>query len=701
MTSSGPVPVFEVTEDVITLNADVTIGGTLTIGYSDVVGAPTSLSELDSASFTTLQNTAGYASQAIQDAATAQETADGKIEAFYQASQPAVASVGDLWIDTDDNNKMYTYTGSSWVVAQNQLIGTALNTAQTAQTLADSKAVIFYSASTPTGYKAGDLWYDTDDTQKRLYRYSGSDWQVVSSYGATWGTDISNQPTSLSELNATEYNTLITAAANAAQAIQDAATAQETADGKITSFYQTSAPLSGYDVGDFWIDTNDGNKLYRRSSSAWVEIQDDAIQTALNNAQTAQTTADGKAEVFYSTTTPTGMSAGDLWYNSTTKLLQRYTGSAWQYVSSYGATWGTNITNQPTSLSAINAAEYGRLPTAALGALAYLNTVGNDQVTTIQGGKIQTGVIYGNNNYSYWDLNNNKMYFTASATLEFASTAKIKFGNLAGLDGVGNEYIGFHNSQLYLTSNVTQTDGGTIALYSSGPVIESHGTADIHITSSDDINITSADDININAGTGNKIYLKFNNVYKIQCNEYGFRPYTNNTMLLGDTGYRWSGVFGSAFYDEGGLFQDLQDDLLVMSDIKPKKHINIDPESGEKQTSTDTLKDPNTGLEYIDLHSLPRWMTNYDDVVKKLRADSGDLLSDEDIDELVLDDKEAGWMLSRNIGRFNDLTSGAVRQMDIENKEMYELIFSRLTALERENKELRERVTVLEGEGVK
>ena len=196
--------------------------------------------------------------------------------------------------------------------------------------------------------------------KKRLYRYSGSDWQVVSSYGATWGTSIVNQPTSLAGLNSTEYNTLITAAANAAKAIQDAATAQSTADGKITSFYQTSAPTSGYDVGDFWIDTDAGNKLYRRSSTAWVEIQDDAIQTALSTAQTAQTTADGKAEVFYSTTTPTGMSVGDLWYNSTTKLLQRYTGSAWQYVSSYGATWGTNITNQPDSLADINATEYGK-----------------------------------------------------------------------------------------------------------------------------------------------------------------------------------------------------------------------------------------------------------------------------------------------------------------------------------------------------
>lgn len=708
MTSSGPVPVFEVTEDVITLNANVTIGGTLTIGYSDVVGAPTSLSELDSASFTTLQTTAGYAAQAIQDAADAKSTADGKIEAFYQASQPAVASVGDLWIDTDDNNKMYTYTGSSWVVAQNQLIGTALSTAQTAQTLADSKAVIFYSASTPTGYKAGDLWYDTDDTQKRLYRYSGSDWQVVSSYGATWGTDISNQPTSLSQLNATEYNKLITAAANAAQAIQDAATAQETADGKITSFYQSSAPTSGYDVGDFWIDTDGGNKLYRRSSSAWVPVQDNAIQTALNNAQTAQTTADGKAEVFYSTTTPTGMSVGDLWYNSTTKLLQRYSGSAWQYVSSYGATWGTNITNQPTSLSAINAAEYGRLPAAALGALAYLNTVGNDQVTTIHGGKIQTGVIYGNNSYSYWDLTNNKMYFTASANVEFASHTVVKFGAASKLTGSGGESIYFNGAQIFMTS----TTGNYFYLYNGYSKLISNGNTSIvagsaslpiddSVTSLKTACVVAAGNIYINPGTSYIAYIRFGSTNKIQINQYGMRPSANNGMLLGDTGYRWSGVYGSAFYDEGGLFQDLQDDLLVMSEIKPKKHINIDPESGEKQTSIETLKDSDTELEYIDLHSLPRWMTNYDLVAKKLKEDSGDLLSDDDIDELILDDNEAGWMLSRNIGRFNDLTSGAVRQMDIENKEMYELIFSRLTALEKENKELKERVTVLEGEKVK
>ena len=216
--------------------------------------------------------------------------------------------------------------------------------------------------------------------------------------------------------------------------------------------------------------------------------------------------------------------------------------------------------------------------------------------------------------------------------------------------------------------------------------MESEGTADVILDSSSDIEIDAT----------NLTYFKFAGTTKAQMNQYGLRPTTNNGMILGDASYRWNQIYGSAYYDENGLFQDLQDDLLTMSEITPKKLISIDPETGEKQISIDTIKDVNTGLEYIDLHSLPRWMTNYEDVLKKLKEENGDLLSIEDIDELILDDNEAGWMLSRNIGRFNDLTSGAVRQMDIENKEMYELIFSRLTALENENRSLKERIAEIE-----
>lgn len=83
-------------------------------------------------------------------------------------------------------------------------------------------------------------------------------------------------------------------------------------------------------------------------------------------------------------------------------------------------------------------------------------------------------------------------------------------------------------------------------------------------------------------------------------------------------------------------------------------------------------------------------MTNYDEIVEKLKSENGNLLSDEDVGELIQDRDEAGGYFAEIKGRFDDLTSGGLRQMDLENKEMYELIFSRLTALEKENKELKE-----------
>jgi hypothetical protein len=108
--------------------------------------------------------------------------------------------------------------------------------------------------------------------------------------------------------------------------------AEALADGKITSFYQSSAPTAE-GIGDIWIDTDDANKLYRWSGSAWVLSRDTGITTAIDAAADAQATADGKVVTFYSTTTPTAEAIGDLWYNSSNNLLKRWNGSAWLDVS--------------------------------------------------------------------------------------------------------------------------------------------------------------------------------------------------------------------------------------------------------------------------------------------------------------------------------------------------------------------------------
>lgn len=114
--------------------------------------------------------------QAINDAQTAQTTADGKARVYYQTTAPVLTAsdIGDLWVDTDDNNKVTTWNGTAWVSTSNTDALTALANAATAQATADGKIVTFYQASAPTVAGEGDIWFDTDDGNKMYTRRSGS-----------------------------------------------------------------------------------------------------------------------------------------------------------------------------------------------------------------------------------------------------------------------------------------------------------------------------------------------------------------------------------------------------------------------------------------------------------------------------------------------------------------------------------------------
>jgi hypothetical protein len=210
----------------------------------------------------------------VIDAIEAYFTAAMGKTVYYQAAQPGSGTEGDVWIDTDDSYKGYVYYNGTWTETTNA-------EALAAAALADGKVQTFYQASAPTtGMQQGDFWVDTDDNYQQ-YVYTGGTWVDLT-------------------------------VADAVQALQDAADAQSTADGKIVSFWQTSAPTAE-GTGDIWFDTDDGNRAYRWSGSQWVDAQDDDIASAISQAQTAQTTADGKAEVFYQIAAPTGVDSGDMW----------------------------------------------------------------------------------------------------------------------------------------------------------------------------------------------------------------------------------------------------------------------------------------------------------------------------------------------------------------------------------------------------
>lgn len=255
---------------------------------------------------------------------------DNLVEIYYQTTAPLAPNVNDMWVDTDNGNLASRWNGVSWVSLQDASIQTALDNAATAQNTADGKIVSFAQASAPTAEGVGDIWIDTDNGN-RIYRWTGASWVDMRDGGIT-------------------------------QALNDASTAQATADGKIQSFYQTTAPGGGdLDAGDLWIDTNDNNRLYRYSGSAWIDIRDGTISTAQNTASsaiasaaTAQATADGKVTTFVGINAPTAEGVGDIWMDTgSNNAIYRWSGSAWVAYEQDYAAWG-NVSGVEVATGDIN-----------------------------------------------------------------------------------------------------------------------------------------------------------------------------------------------------------------------------------------------------------------------------------------------------------------------------------------------------------
>lgn len=121
-----------------------------------------------------------------------------------------------------------------------------------------------------------------------------------------------------------------------AQSITDvgtaAALAQATADGSITTYFQSTIPWANGDataggaaspvtkVGDVWYDSTDG-QAYRWSGAAgtpantWIAISDSDIGAALAAANAASGLASSKITTFYGVlaSPPTALAVGDLW----------------------------------------------------------------------------------------------------------------------------------------------------------------------------------------------------------------------------------------------------------------------------------------------------------------------------------------------------------------------------------------------------
>jgi hypothetical protein len=120
-----PLAPWAITEPTYLVNMELYTTNKIT--YSNATFAYTAVAKSSSyAAATAAQSTA---SSALAAAGTAQSTADGKVRSFFQTSAPTgmlAGDDGDLWFDTDDGNKLYRWTGSAWVVNQDQALAATM-----------------------------------------------------------------------------------------------------------------------------------------------------------------------------------------------------------------------------------------------------------------------------------------------------------------------------------------------------------------------------------------------------------------------------------------------------------------------------------------------------------------------------------------------------------------------------------------------
>jgi hypothetical protein len=337
------------------------------VNFSNVAGTETLLTNVN---------------DALASIADLEAARDGTVTIFYEISTsiPVGMIYGDYLVDIDSwsgtKYDVYRYEdvdgGSSGALAWRLNTGEVAKTissayradvlADTAQYTADGKMTIWYhSGSEVWNYpnaKTGDLLiqYPNNEPFKAL--------QDAPSLEAHWtSTRDTTNDTALST------------------ALQDIATLQETDDGVVNSFYQTTAPSGqGESYGDWWVDTDaipmvayryediDGKNV---GALSWVDNSTSILGASYLNAASAQATADGKITTFYQASPPTAEGTGDIWID-TDDHNQPYIWSGTQWVTMQDTTVADNIYVSGTTT--ING---GRIDTSVIGTGVIYNTGAN------------------------------------------------------------------------------------------------------------------------------------------------------------------------------------------------------------------------------------------------------------------------------------------------------------------------------------
>jgi hypothetical protein len=365
-------------------------------------------------------------------------------------------------------NTLNTYVGidSSGTVTGSGL----LNSVQELQNQIDGNITTWFYDGEPTLLNApANMWVTATDKNNHV---GDIYYDKVSGYGYRFAyEDIADVPDA-----GIVYSWIRIVDTDVVKALADAANAQETADGKITTFYQTTTPIAE-GIGDIWIDSDNGNKMYRWNGSSWgtdlvgtmvaSSSAVTALTTEVNNGTNTWAAADSQVTNSLTTKIKNDVaSVESKWeYNSVVGINGVYKRSGFGLTTNYSGGSGTKVdpyTSEfwidATKLKFTNSATTGRTAPFTIdasgvtpqitfnGKVSFSNVTNVPQLgstpqevvtainagntTTINGGRITTGSITANQ-INVTDL------FSKNITY----TGVITGGNVAG-GGIIRSYNG-------------------------------------------------------------------------------------------------------------------------------------------------------------------------------------------------------------------------------------------------------------------
>ena len=318
--------------DTANANDITTLETTVNHGTTGVAANATAVSNLSTAvglsgtastKITALESTVNNGSTGVAANASAIGTLNTSVatksSTFAQASAPADNSAndleaGDIWVDTNDGNKMYAWNDSTnaWYLIRD--VGKS-------QTFVANGAP---ADDTANDLEAGDIWIVSDDNNE-LQVWSGSSWD-------------------------SRRDGLTTAHATAITGINTSITNLQSHEQK--TFVQDAVPNGGSVIvkaGDLWIDTNDSNKVYRAtadnaaaivtSGNGWLLTDIQGTTASVASVSTAVTTLEGDAAAAYVLQVNANGSVAGMVIENTASSAGDNSGSAIQFRADKFAIW--------------------------------------------------------------------------------------------------------------------------------------------------------------------------------------------------------------------------------------------------------------------------------------------------------------------------------------------------------------------------